>query len=72
MGMIKLALSWWLAFARTIGVINTHILLSSLFFAVLTPLGLLSRLFGKSPFSRPLRDTLWEKRVEVERLERQF
>lgn len=39
----------WLAWARILGWINTRIILTIVFFLVLTPLALLRRLFQRSP-----------------------
>jgi hypothetical protein len=49
---------WW-RFATVLGWLNSRILLTLFFFAVLTPTGVLMRLFGRSPL-RPARDdTNW-------------
>jgi hypothetical protein len=49
---------WW-RFATILGWINSRILLTVFFFAVLTPTGLVMRLFRRSPL-RPVRnDTNW-------------
>lgn len=69
----------WMKFAEVLGFINSRILLSILFFLIVTPIGLMLRLLGKQPI------TLSRKRDEAsywvprrpeefgpERLERQF
>lgn len=70
--MFKRLLGLWHSFARLIGTVNTSILLFLLFFFVLTPTGLIMRLFRKSVFSRKESGSLWNKRSEEENLERQF
>jgi hypothetical protein len=42
----------WMAFGRVMSVIMTHIVLTVTFYAVMTPIGLLMRLFGKDPMAR--------------------
>ena len=43
--------AWW-AFAMLLGWVNARVLLSLLFFLMLSPLGLLWRLTGRDPLSR--------------------
>jgi hypothetical protein len=43
--------AWW-AFAMALGWINARVLLSVLFFLILSPIGLLWRLTGRDPLSR--------------------
>jgi Saxitoxin biosynthesis operon protein SxtJ len=43
--------AWW-TFAGVLGWVNARVLLSLLFFIVLTPVGLVWRLTGKDPLSR--------------------
>jgi hypothetical protein len=42
---------WW-RFSRALGYVNARVLLSILFFLVLTPIGLAWRLLGKDPLAR--------------------
>ena len=42
---------WW-AFAMALGWVNARVLLSVLFFLILSPLGLLWRLIGRDPLNR--------------------
>jgi len=42
----------WMKFARALGWINSRILLTLLFVAVITPYGLLQRLLGRDPLGR--------------------
>ena len=43
---------WWMALAGVLGYINSRILLSLLFFLVMTPVGLFARLVGYDPLTR--------------------
>lgn len=68
----------WMAFAEILGHYNTRIILTALYYLVMTPVGLILRLF-RDPLDRSLkekRDTQWIKRerqpVEIGRYERQF
>ena len=68
----------WMAFATVLGHVNTRIILTVLFYLVMTPVGLIMRLF-RDPLDRSLRDrstTQWIKResqpVDPGRYERQF
>ena len=42
----------WMRLAKILGWINSRILLSVLFFVILTPVSLLARLFGKSSYRK--------------------
>ena len=56
----------WMRFARFLGTISSTILLTLLFFLVVTPIGLLQRLFGKRPLDLRFKtndDTYWQKRT---------
>jgi hypothetical protein len=68
----------WMAFATVLGHVNTRIILTVLFYAVLTPVGFVMRLF-RDPLDRTLGDgrtTHWIKRapepMDPKRYERQF
>jgi Saxitoxin biosynthesis operon protein SxtJ len=66
----------WMALALAISKVTTPVFMSALFFLVLTPAGLLARLLGHRPLSRP-RDagTFWQSRPEGARrgeLDHQF
>ncbi|MBX9783332.1 MAG: hypothetical protein K2X48_08575 [Chitinophagaceae bacterium] len=43
----------WMMIAKALGWINSRILLSVLFFLILTPAAIVARLFGKSAFAWP-------------------
>jgi len=68
----------WMRAAETLGYVNTRVILSVLFYLVLTPIGLLMRLF-RDPLRRSLDDrsrSQWIKRepapVDRASYERQF
>ena len=50
---------WWMRFAEVLGWINTRILLILIFYLVVTPLGLLMRLFRRPPLDMARRDSYW-------------
>jgi uncharacterized membrane protein YhhN len=53
----------WMAFALAISKVTTPILMGAIYFLVLTPTGLLARLFGHRPLSRPRGTaTYWQSR----------
>lgn len=69
----------WMIFAITLGIINSRLLLSIIFFLVITPTRFAAMLFGKKFLSLELdknKDSYWEKRekrtIEKIDLERQF
>jgi hypothetical protein len=68
----------WMWLAALLGWINTRLLLGLFFFAVLTPLALLARLFGHDPLRRrraPAAASYWIARAaadEPDRYKRQF
>ena len=68
----------WMKFALVLGHFNTRVILTALFYLVMTPIGFIMRLF-RDPLDRSLkeqRETQWIKRerepVELARYERQF
>jgi hypothetical protein len=68
----------WMAFANVLGRINTRIILTVLYYLVMTPVGVIMRLF-RDPLDRALRqqkESHWIKReiepVDPGRYERQF
>src|SRR5690349_3307178 len=68
----------WMAFATALGHVNTRIILTVLFYLVMTPVGFVMRLF-RDPLDRSLKEgrtSQWVKRapqpVDVGRYERQF
>jgi Saxitoxin biosynthesis operon protein SxtJ len=68
----------WMKFAMVLGHFNTRVILTVLFYLVMTPVGLIIRLF-RDPLDRSLKETTssqWIKResrpLEAARYERQF
>ena len=49
---------WWRV-AEALGWVNMRLLLTAFFFLVLTPMGLLARLFGWDPLARRHRGSTW-------------
>ena len=49
----------WMYIGEALGWLNTRIILSLVFFLVVTPIGLLMRLFGRSPIATAKRDSYW-------------
>jgi hypothetical protein len=69
----------WMRFAEVLGMISTTIILSVFFFLVLTPVGLVARLFRKDPLDldwKNRRATYWVDREPteptLERYEKQY
>lgn len=54
----------WMRVARVLGRVSSTVLLGLVFFAVVTPLGLVMRLFGWDPFGlrRPRDASFWHRR----------
>lgn len=50
---------WWMRLAEVLGWINTRILLILIFYLVVTPLGLVMRLFRRPPLDMARRDSYW-------------
>ena len=67
---------WWMGLAQVISKVTTPIFMALIFFIVLTPAGLLGRLFGHRPLSRDRRAaTYWWSRPAADRrgkMEHQF
>jgi hypothetical protein len=52
----------WMALALAISKVTTPILMGAIYFLVLTPTGVIARLFGHRPLSRPPGATYWQRR----------
>jgi hypothetical protein len=52
----------WMALAMAISKVTTPVLMGAIYFLVLTPTGLIARLFGHRPLSRPPGATYWQSR----------
>ena len=64
----------WQRFAHVLGTINGFLFLSIVFFLILTPLGVVLRLFGRDELRRrgPVPDSMWEPYPERNRDPRHF
>lgn len=65
----------WYALAAAISKVTTPIVMGVLYFVVLTPFAVVSRLFGHRPLQRPAGASAWVRRAADARrgdLERQF
>ena len=50
---------WWWRVAQALGWINARVLLTLFFALVVTPVGVVMRLFGRNPLRPPLTHTSW-------------
>ena len=53
----------WMAVARVMGVVMTHVILTLFYFLVITPFGVAMRIAGRDPLqlkAAPARDSFWE------------
>jgi hypothetical protein len=64
----------WMRFATAIAFVNSRVLLSILYFAVFTPYGFVTRLFGRDILNRRSspRDSYWMKRSATRQNKDQF
>jgi hypothetical protein len=62
----------FLALGKVIGTVNTYIILTFVFFFLITPIGLIKRLFFHDPLKTLRKGSCWIKREHDETLERQF
>lgn len=62
----------WLRFAHVLGRLNTAIVLTVLYLALMTPLGLLFRAAGRSPLRRKGPGSTWTERSVASGLDRPF
>ncbi len=64
MYFLKLIYRGWMKFALVLGWVNTRIILSLVYFIVMTPLAFIFKLVGKDPMCRKLStaDSYWIKR----------
>jgi hypothetical protein len=49
----------WMRFGEALAWVNTRVLLTLIFFLVVTPIGLVMRLFGRSPIVTGREDSYW-------------
>lgn len=64
----------WMALAGVLGYINSRILLFAMFYGLITPFGLLGKLFGRDPLNRraAARESYWIPRKESKQSREQF
>jgi hypothetical protein len=67
----------WMKVGHAIGWVNTRIILGLLFYAVVLPMGLVMRLFGKDPMARKFDESISSYRIksiseEKDRLEKPY
>lgn len=64
----------WMGFAGALGYVNSRILLTILYYGLLTPYGFVSRVFGRDPLTRrgANQDTYWIKREKTRQTPQQF
>jgi hypothetical protein len=58
----------WMKFAFVLGWVNTRVILSVFFYLVITPVGLVMRLFGRDPMNRKFdrsAASYWVRRPEA-------
>ncbi len=64
----------WMRIADMLGYVNSRIILGITFFFLITPYGLIMKLFGRNPLRRrgPQQDTYWIPRPKPRQSARQF
>lgn len=64
----------WYRLAFALGWVNSRILLTIVYFLIMVPYGLLSRLFGRDPLNirRPTGGSYWQKREKTRQTHDQF
>lgn len=72
------ALVWpnraWMALAEALSFVSTRIILAFVFFVIVSPIGLVKRMFGWDPLNRraPAGDTYWKPYPERQRDSRHY
>ena len=64
----------WMGIAGVLGYVNSRILLTILYYGLLTPYGFISRVLGRDPLDRrgPKRDMYWVKLETTRQTQQQF
>jgi len=70
--MFSIIKKGWTRIARFLAITNSYILLTIVFFLVITPISILYRIFGKPAFYIPGRETFWIKRSVDSSFEKPF
>lgn len=65
---------YWMRFAAALGAINARVLLSVMYYVVMTPLGLVGRLVGRDPLQRrgQAADSYWIRRERTRQTREQY
>jgi len=65
---------FWMGIAGILGYVNSRILLTLLYYGVLTPYGFIQRLIGRDPLARrgPRQQTYWVRRQYTRQTKEQF
>ncbi len=66
--LLKPVYVWWMKFAMVLAWINTRIILGIAFYLIVTPMGLVMRLFGKDLLDQRIdrsAQTYWKEREDV-------
>ncbi|MGO9482549.1 MAG: SxtJ family membrane protein [Candidatus Kryptoniota bacterium] len=62
----KTIYKWWMAFARAIGTVNAMVLLTIVYFCVIGPMSIISRLLGKDLLAhRKSSGSFWKTKEPV-------
>ncbi|MEW6351061.1 MAG: SxtJ family membrane protein [Thermodesulfobacteriota bacterium] len=78
--LFRLVYRLWISFSVCIGYFVSRLILTSVFFLVITPIGIIMRILGKDPMDRKIdkaAESYWQPKTDqaeltVERYERQF
>lgn len=65
-GLLRPLYRVWMGLALVLGFVMTHVILAVLFYAVVTPIGLVMRAFGHDPLQRrrdPAAPTYWQPKT---------
>jgi hypothetical protein len=64
----------WMALAEALSFVSTRVILAFVFFAIVTPIGFIKRLFGWDPLHRraPANDSYWRPYSERQRNPRHY
>jgi len=65
---------WWMNLARGLGYVNSRIVLSLLYYVVITPTGILTRMLGHDPLERRKghEPSYWRKRARTRQLRQEY
>jgi Saxitoxin biosynthesis operon protein SxtJ len=65
---------WWMTLAHVLGYVNSRIVLGVVFFALITPIGLIARLAGHDPLDRRTKaaGSYWRRRQHTRQTREQY